>query len=96
VSGSPSFGWLDWALLPLGVPSASFGCELLEKGCMVNLHRLMNNMEMNKNKGMERLMIVNVPELQWTAQREVVVGDVGTAALEFLTVVPFVIHVVMQ
>jgi hypothetical protein len=63
---------------------------------MVNLHRLMNNMEMNKNKGMERLMIVNVPELQWTAQREVVVGDVGTAALEFLTVVPFVIHVVMQ
>jgi hypothetical protein len=56
----------------------------------------MNNMEMNKNKGMERLMIVNVPELQWTAQREVVVGDVGTVALEFLTVVPFVIHVVMQ
>jgi hypothetical protein len=56
----------------------------------------MNNMEMNKNKGMERLMIVNVPELQWTAQREVVVGDVGTTALEFLTVVPFVIHVVMQ
>jgi hypothetical protein len=63
---------------------------------MVNLHRLMNNMEMNKNKGMERLMIVNVPELQWMAQREVVVGDVGTTALEFLTVVPFVIHVVMQ
>jgi hypothetical protein len=41
---------------------------------MVNMHhRLRNNMKMNKNKGTERLIIVNVPELQKVARREVVV-----------------------
>jgi hypothetical protein len=27
VMPSPLFGWLEWALLPLGVPSSSFECE---------------------------------------------------------------------
>jgi hypothetical protein len=31
---------------------------------MVNLHRLKNNMKINENEGMERLMIRNIPELQ--------------------------------
>jgi hypothetical protein len=56
---------------------------------MVNLHQLKNNIKMNENKGTERLMIGNVPELQEVARREVVVGEVGTAAPEFLVVVPF-------
>jgi hypothetical protein len=56
---------------------------------MVNLHQLKNNIKMNENKGTERLMIENVPELQEAARREVVVGEVGTAAPEFLAVVPF-------
>jgi hypothetical protein len=63
---------------------------------MVNLHRLKNNMKMNKNEGMERLMIVNVPELQEMAQKEVVVGEVGIVAPEFLAAVPFAIHIAMQ
>jgi hypothetical protein len=62
---------------------------------MVNLHRLKNNMKMNKNEGTERLVIVNVLELQGAAQREVVVGEVGIVALEFLAAVPFSIHVAM-
>jgi hypothetical protein len=41
-------------------------------------------------------MIGNIPELQEATRSEVVVGEVGTAALEFLVVVPFFIHVVMQ
>jgi hypothetical protein len=56
---------------------------------MVNLHQLKNNIKMNENKRTERLMIGNVPELQEVARREVVVGEVGTAAPEFLVVVPF-------
>jgi hypothetical protein len=63
---------------------------------MVNLHRLKNNMKMNKNEGMKRLMIVNIPELQEAARREVVVGEVGTVAPEFLAAAPFAIHVAMQ
>jgi hypothetical protein len=63
---------------------------------MVNLHRLKNNMKMNKNEGMERLMIVNVPELQEMAQKEVVVGEVGIVAPEFLAAAPFAIHIAMQ
>jgi hypothetical protein len=63
---------------------------------MVNLHRLKNNMKMNKNEGMKRLMIVNIPELQEAARREVVVGEVGTGAPEFLAAAPFAIHVAMQ
>jgi hypothetical protein len=63
---------------------------------MKNLHRLKNNMKMNENEGTERLMIANIPELQEAARREVVVGEVGTAAPEFLAATPFAIHVAMQ
>jgi hypothetical protein len=41
--------------------------------------------EQHENEGTERLMIGNVPELQEAARREVVVGEVGTAAPEFVT-----------
>jgi hypothetical protein len=41
-------------------------------------------------------MIENVPELQEAAWREVVVGEVETAAPEFLAAAPFAIHVAMQ
>jgi hypothetical protein len=63
---------------------------------MINLHRLKSNMKMNKNEGTERLMIVNVLELQETTRREVVVGEVETAAPEFLAAATFAIHVAMQ
>jgi hypothetical protein len=63
---------------------------------MNNLHRLKNNIKMNKNEETESLMIENVPELVESARREVVVGEVGTAAPEFLVVVPFAIHVALQ
>jgi hypothetical protein len=66
------------------------------EGCMVNLHPLKNNMKMNENEGTERLMIENILKLQEAARREVVVREVGTAALEFLTAVPFAIQVAMQ
>jgi hypothetical protein len=52
--------------------------------------------EQHENEGTERLMIENVPELQETVRREVVVGEIGTAAPEFLAVAPFAIHVVIQ
>jgi hypothetical protein len=45
---------------------------------------------------MERLMIVNVPELQEVARKEVAVGEVGTATPEFLAAASFAIHVAMQ
>jgi hypothetical protein len=41
-------------------------------------------------------MIENVSELQEATQSEVVVGEVGTAALAFLATAPFSIHVAMQ
>jgi hypothetical protein len=63
---------------------------------MVKLYQINNNMKMNKNKGTERLIIVSVSELQEAARREVVVGEDGTAAPEFLAVVLFAIHVAMQ
>jgi hypothetical protein len=63
---------------------------------MNNLHRLKNNIKMNKNEETESLMIENVPELVEFARREVVVGEVGTEAPEFLAVVPFAIHVALQ
>jgi hypothetical protein len=63
---------------------------------MINLHRLKSNMKMNKNEGTERLMIVNVLELQETTRREVVVGEVETAAPKFLAAATFAIHVAMQ
>jgi hypothetical protein len=40
-------------------------------------------------------MIGNVPKLQEVTRSEVVVGEVGTAAPEFLTATPFAIHVAM-
>jgi hypothetical protein len=52
--------------------------------------------EQHKNEGTERLMIVNVLELQETIRRQVVVEEVRTAAPEFLAVVPFAIHVAIQ
>jgi hypothetical protein len=63
---------------------------------MNNLHRLKNNMKMNKNKETGSLMIGNVPELIEAAQREVVVEEIGTAAPEFLAAASFAIHVAMQ
>jgi hypothetical protein len=63
---------------------------------MNNLHRLKNNMKINKNEETDSLMIRNVTELVETARREVVVGEVGTAAHEFLVVVPFAIQVAMH
>jgi hypothetical protein len=63
---------------------------------MNNLHRLKNNMKMNKNEETKSLMIVNVLDLVEDVRREVVVGDVGTAAPEFLAAASFAIHVAMQ
>jgi hypothetical protein len=40
-----------------------------------------------------KVMIENVMELIEAARREVVVGEVGTMAPEFLTAAPFAIHV---
>jgi hypothetical protein len=52
----------------------------------------------NKSKWMtwKTQMIQNVPELQEVNRSEVVVGEVGTAALEILVAVLFAIHVTMQ
>jgi hypothetical protein len=58
---------------------------------MENLHWL-KNIKINKNEGTERLMIGNVLELQEVTRSEVVVGQVGTVAFEFLTAAPFAIH----
>jgi ribosomal protein L14 len=63
---------------------------------VVNLHRLKSNMKMNENGGTKRLMIVNLLELQEAARKEALVGEVGTAAPEFLAAAPFAIHVTMQ
>jgi hypothetical protein len=41
-------------------------------------------------------MIRNIPNIQETNRSEVVVGEVGTAALEILAALLFAIHVVMQ
>jgi hypothetical protein len=63
---------------------------------MNNLHRLKNNMKMNKNEKTKSLMIENVPELVEDARREVVVGEIETAPPEFLSVAPFSIHVAIK
>jgi hypothetical protein len=63
---------------------------------MNNLHRLKNNMKMNKNEEIESLMIGNVLELVEATRREVVVGEVGNEAPKFLAVAPFAIQVAMQ
>jgi hypothetical protein len=60
------------------------------------LHQLKNNKKMNTNEETKSLMIENIPELVGAAQREVVVGEVATAATEFLATAPFAIHVAMQ
>jgi hypothetical protein len=64
--------------------------------CMNMLHQLKNSKKMNKNEETESLMIGKVPELVEIVQREVVVGEVATAATEFLAAAPFAIHVAMQ
>jgi hypothetical protein len=74
-------------LIPLRVTGA---------GCTNMLHQLRNDKKMNTNEETESLMIGNVPELVEVARREVVVGEVGTAATEFLATAPFSIHVAMQ
>jgi hypothetical protein len=51
---------------------------------------------MNKNKETESLMIENVPELIEAVQMEVVVGEIATAATEFLAAASFAIQVAMQ
>jgi hypothetical protein len=63
---------------------------------MNNLHRLTNYMKMNINEETESLMIGNIPELVEATRREVVVGELETAAPEFLAAAPFAIHVGMQ
>jgi hypothetical protein len=63
---------------------------------MNNLHRLKKNVKMNKNEETESLMIGKVLELVEAARREVMVGEVGTAAPEFLAATPFAIHVAIQ
>jgi hypothetical protein len=70
--------------------------QVTRVGCMNMLHQLKNSKKMNKNEETESLMIGNVPELVEAVRREVVVGEVATAATEFLAVVPFAIHVAMQ
>jgi hypothetical protein len=64
--------------------------------CTSMLHPLKNSKKMNKNEETESLMIGNVSELVEAARREVVVGEVATAATKFLVVAPFAIHVAMQ
>jgi hypothetical protein len=53
------------------------------------------SIKVHQNEGTERLMIGNIPELQVVTLSEVVVGEVGTAAFEFLAVAPFAIHVAL-
>jgi hypothetical protein len=60
------------------------------------LHQLKNSKKMNINEETEILMIGNVTELVEAARREVVVGEVATAATEFLAAASFAIHVTMQ
>jgi hypothetical protein len=62
-------------LVPLRVTGA---------GCTNMLHQLKNSKKMNKNEETESLMIGNVPELVEAVRREVLVGEVATAATEFL------------
>jgi hypothetical protein len=63
---------------------------------MNNMHRLNNNMKMNKNEETECIMIGNVLELIEVVRREVVVREVGIVTLEFLAAMSFAIHVTMQ
>jgi hypothetical protein len=63
---------------------------------MNNMHRLNNNMKMNKNEETEYIMIGNVLELIEVVRREVVVREVGIVTLEFLAAMSFAIYVTMQ
>jgi hypothetical protein len=60
------------------------------------LHQLKNSKKINKNEETKSLMIGNVPKLIEAVRREVVVGEVATAATEFLVAASFAIHVAMQ
>jgi hypothetical protein len=51
---------------------------------------------MNIHEETKSLMIGNITELVEAVRREVVVGEVATAATEFLAAAPFAIHVIMQ
>jgi hypothetical protein len=70
--------------------------RVTEVGCTNMLHQLKNSKKMNKNEETKSLMIGSIPELVEAARREVVVGEVATAATEFLATAPFAIHVAMQ
>jgi hypothetical protein len=50
----------------------------------------------HENEGTERLRIGNTLKLQEASRSEVMVGEVGTMAHEFLAATPFAIHVTMQ
>jgi hypothetical protein len=63
---------------------------------MNNMHRLNNNMKINKNEETEYIMIGNVLELIEVVRREVVVREVGIVTLEFLAAMSFAIYVTMQ
>jgi hypothetical protein len=69
---------------------------VIEAWCINKLHQIKNNKKMNKNKETESLMIGNVPKLVEAPRREVVVGEVATAATEFLAAAPFATHVGIQ
>jgi hypothetical protein len=60
------------------------------------LHQLKNSKKMNKNEETESLIIGNVPKLVEATRMVVVVGEIATAATEFLAAAPFAIHVAMQ
>jgi hypothetical protein len=70
--------------------------QVTRVGCMNMLHQLKNSKKMNKNEETESLIIGNVPKLVEAAQMVVVVGEIATAATEFLAAAPFAIHVAMQ
>jgi hypothetical protein len=87
----------------VGVATTTSGCavELVPlrvtgAGCTNMQHQLKSTKKMNKNEETESLMIGNIPELVEAARKEVVVGEIATAATEFLATAPFAIHVAMQ
>jgi hypothetical protein len=84
--------WLEWAQLPLDVPSSSFGCEWPDDG----VSKICIDWRISKWRSWKIQMIGNIPKLQVATRSEVVVGEVGTAAFEFLATAPFAIDVAMQ
>jgi hypothetical protein len=70
--------------------------RVIGAGCTNMLHQLKSSKKMNKNEETESLMTENILELLEVARKEVVVGEVATAATEFLAAASFAIHVAMQ